>query len=174
MRWRAYSLAIKNEGAAIPEPYRSIGLAALRALRVVEAVWAQHGDDPIGDLYTELGGRFHLQDDGGAGALRAAVDACGLDPALVSAAEDDSWDEAIRSSMAEALELVGADVGVPILLFRDADAVHAVSGPVMSPVVTGDQASELWDSVVSLARTHSFFELKRSRTGPPDLGRSGP
>ncbi len=174
VRWRAYSLAIKNEDAQIPEPYRSLELASLRALRVVEAVWEQDGDGPIGDLYTELGRRFHLQDDTSPGALEAAVSSSGLDPAIASAAEDDRWDDVIRSSMAEALELVGSDVGVPILVFRNGEAVDAISGPVMSPVVTGDQASELWDSVVSLARTAGFFELKRSRTAPPDLGLPGP
>ena len=71
--------------------------------------------------------------------------------------------------MAEAIDLVGDDVGVPILLFRDGEEVAAVSGPVVSPAPTGDAAVALWDHVVALAWLPSFFELKRTRTGPPQL-----
>jgi hypothetical protein len=72
--------------------------------------------------------------------------------------------------MAEALALVGTDVGVPVLAFHDGDEVYAISGPVLSPVVTGDEALDLWDHVVALARTPNFFELKRSRTALLQLG----
>lgn len=98
--------------------------------------------------------------------MSGALDACGLDPTLVAAAEDDGWDQAIRSSMAEAVALVGDDVGVPVLAFHhhDEDRVYAISGPVMAPTTTGDEALDLWDHVVGLARVPTFFELKRSRT----------
>lgn len=138
-------------------------MASLGALRVVEAVWAREGDGPIGSLYTELGQRFQVQNDMTLDAVRAALQACGLDPALIAAAEDGSWDQAIRSSMAEALELVGSDVGVPVLAFHDGDEALAISGPVMAPGGTGDTALDLWDHVVGLARIPTFFELKRSR-----------
>lgn len=32
--------------------------------------------------------------------------------------------------MAEALALVGTDVGVPVLAFHDGDEVYAISGPI--------------------------------------------
>lgn len=171
VRWRTFSLAIKNQGQEIPEQFPE-GLVSLGALRVVEAVWAQEGDGPIGRLYTELGRRFHLQDDKTLDAVSSALEACGLDAKLVSAAGDERWDEVITSSMAEALELVGTEVGVPVLAFHHGDEIHAISGPIMSPSATGDAALALWDNVVALAGIPNFFELKRSRNVPPRFGPS--
>jgi len=51
--------------------------------------------------------------------------------------------------------------------------VHAISGPVMSPTVTGDDALELWDHVIGLSRCPGFFELKRTRSAPPQFGPAG-
>ncbi len=173
VRWRAFSLAIKNRGTEVPEQLRPRLAVTLGALRVVEAVWAREGDEPIGRLYTELGGRFHLQDDKTTAAVEAALAACDLDPTLISAADDQRWDREIEASMAEATDLVGTDVGVPVMVFREGGHVHAISGPVMSPTVTGDDALELWDHVIGLSRCPSFFELKRSRTAPPQFGPPG-
>ncbi len=173
VRWRAFSLAIKNKDADVPEQFRPLMAVALGALRVVEAVWAEQGDEPIGRLYTELGRRFHLQDDISLTAVEAALAASGLHPATIAAADDERWDREIEGSMAEATELVGTDVGVPVMAFHEGQDVFAISGPVMSPSVTGDEALELWDHVIGLARCRSFFELKRSRTAPPQLGPPG-
>jgi len=169
VRWRAFSLAIKNRGVDIPEKYRALMGVTLGALRVVEAVWAAEGDEPIGRLYTELGHRFHVDDDKTMSAVGEALSACGLDPALIAAAEEARWDAKIEASMAEAIELVGSDVGVPVLAFHEDDQVHAISGPVMSPTITGDEGLALWDHVIGLSRTGGFFELKRSRTVSPQF-----
>lgn len=169
VRWRAYSLDIKNEGVEIPEQYRALSATSRRALRVVEAVWADHGDEPIGRLYTEIGNRFHLADDVSLDAVSAALAACGLGPGYLAAAGEERWDTEIRGSMADAIALVGTDVGVPILVFGDGEAVAAVFGPVVSPSPTGDEALALWDGVVAMAWSPSFYELKRTRTGPPQV-----
>lgn len=151
LRWRAYSLDIKN-GAA---PTTAQG-----ALRIVEAVWADHGDEPIGRLYTEVGRRFHLEGDTSIEALAAALDAAGLDAGYLAAAHDERWDEEIRASMGDAIDVVGEEVGVPIMVF---DGAVGMSGPVMEPVPQGEEALALWDHVVALARTPGVYELKRSR-----------
>jgi 2-hydroxychromene-2-carboxylate isomerase len=169
VRWRAYSLAIKNENTEVPEQYRPMLRTTLSALRVVEAAWAQYGDGPIGGLYTELGTRFHLQNDISSDAVAAALEATGLDPALMAASEDEKWDAEIRASMADAIEAVGDEVGVPILVFHDGDRVAGISGPIMSPAVTGEPALALWDNVVSVTWNPDVFELKRSRTTGPIL-----
>jgi hypothetical protein len=169
VRWRTYSLAIKNEGVEIPEQFRPLLRTTLGALRVVEAVWAAAGDEPIGRLYTEIGTRFHLQDDKSMGAVEAALDAAGLDPGLISAAGDEAWDAEIRGSMADAAEQVGDDVGVPILVFHDNGRTAGISGPIMSPSASGDDALAIWDSVSQLVFSPGFFELKRSRTTGPQL-----
>jgi predicted DsbA family dithiol-disulfide isomerase len=152
VRWRAYSLDMKNE----KPPSTAQG-----ALRMVEAVWADHGDEPIGRLYSEVGTRFHLQEDTSLDALAAALDAAGLDAGYLDAAHDDRWDTEIRWSMDEAIRAVGDDVGVPILVFEGG---AGVCGPVMEPVPAGEEALALWDNVVALARTPGFYELKRSRS----------
>jgi len=168
VRWRAYSLAIKNEGN-IPEQFLAMVQVTRGALRVVEAVWAEHGDEPIGRLYTELGRRFHHQGDISRESVVAALEAAGLDPALIAAADDEKWDAEIRSSMAEAIALVGDEVGVPILEMHEGDRTVGISGPIMSPAPRGEAALAAWDSVVSLAFTDGFFEVKRSRTTGPQL-----
>ena len=170
IRWRAYSLAIKNADVDVPEPYRSYAAVAQQALRVVEAVWADHGDEPIGRLYTEVGTRFHLEDDKSLQAVGMALKAAGLDERYLDAAGDERWDDEIRWSMNEAIEVVGPDVGVPILVFHDGDKRAGTFGPVVSPAPTGDEAAALWDAVVAMTWAPDFYELKRSRTAPPQLG----
>jgi hypothetical protein len=167
VRWRAYSLAIKNADVDVPEPYRSWAATAQQALRVVEAVRVDHGDAAIGPLYTEIGTRFHLDEDRSLAAVARALEAVGLDTSYMWASLNEQWDAEIRGSMAEAIDLVGNDVGVPILVFRDGDRTAALFGPVVSPMPVGQEALDLWDHVVALAWSSSFFELKRSRTGPP-------
>ena len=152
VRWRAYSLDMKND----KPPSTAQG-----ALRIVEAVWADHGDEPIGRLYTEVGTRVHLQEDTTLDALAAALEAAGLDAGYLAAAHDERWDAEIRWSMDEAIRAVGDDVGVPILVFGGG---AGLCGPVMEPVPTGEDAVALWDHVVALARTPGFYELKRSRS----------
>lgn len=170
VRWRAYSLAIKNEDVDTPEEYRPLLRVTLGTLRVVEAAWAKYGDEPIGRLYTEIGTRFHLQDDKSLDAVVDALEAAGLDRALVEAADDERWDAEIRGSMAEAIDQVGTEVAVPVMLFRRDDGQAAgISGPIMSPAPTGDAALAVWDAVTSLAFTPNFFELKRKRAIGPVL-----
>jgi hypothetical protein len=172
VRWRAYSLAIKNENVDIPEQYRPLLQTTLGTLRVVEAVWAQYGDEPIGRLYTEIGTRFHLQDDKTLDAVADALEAAGLDRDLVRAADDEKWDDEIRGSMADATKHVGDDVGVPILVLTDDDGRTAgTSGPIMSPSATGAEGLAMWDAVTALIFAPCFFELKRTRNVGPQLGR---
>jgi hypothetical protein len=152
VRWRAFSLDLKNDTA----PTTAHG-----ALRIVEAVWADHGDEPIGRLYTEFGTRFHIEEDTSLQALTAALQAAGLAAGYLAAAHDERWDAEIRWSMDQAIAIVGDDAGVPILVL---DGEVGISGPVMEPAPAGEAAAQLWDHVVALARTPGFYELERTRT----------
>ena len=152
VRWRAFSLDLKNG----TPPTTAQG-----ALRVIEAVWADHGDDPIGRLYTGVGTRFHGREDTSLDAIAGALEAAGLDAGYLDAAHDGRWDAEIRWSMDEAIRVVGDDVGVPILVF---DGEVGLCGPVIEPAPIGPAALELWDHVAGLARTPGFYELMRSRT----------
>ncbi|MDQ3756236.1 MAG: DsbA family protein [Actinomycetota bacterium] len=169
VRWRPFSLKFNGEGQDVPEPYVSYAAASHRALRVMEAIRDGEGDEPLGPYYTELGRRIHHDGDMLLDDLAGAVAACGLDPKYVHAADDDRWDQPIRASMAEALDAAGPDVGSPILMLS-VDPPRAFFGPIVSPPPTGTAALDLWDRVSGMAEQPSFFELKRSRSGGPQLG----
>lgn len=42
-------------------------------------------------------------------------------------------------------------------------------GPIVSPPPAGEDAGRRWDSVVALSKIDTFYELKRGRTGPPQV-----
>lgn len=99
VEWRAFSLAILNEGN-VPPQFADAMTASSRALRLVEALRAQGRPEDVARFYTELGARSH---DAGnplaASIVTAAVDAAGLGEAA-PALDDERWDEAVRESHA--------------------------------------------------------------------------
>ena len=158
VHWHPYSLTFQNDSPVGP---------ALRALRVASAVRASD-ELAVGPLYTELGRRIHHDGEKADDDLAGALAAVGLEPELAAAADDESWDDAIRASMADARALVGEDVGIPIAAIDDGDGPKGASGPVLMGVMpTGDEALQLFDAWVATLRVPGFAELKRSRTGPP-------
>lgn len=157
VRWHPFSLTFQNDSPVGP---------ALRALRVVAAVRAAD-EVAVGPLYTELGRRIHHDGEEADDDLGGALAAVGLEPELAAAAGDDSWDAAIRDSMAEAKALVGDDVGIPILAIDDDHGPTGASGPILSAIPTGDEALRLFDAWAATVRVPGFAELKRTRTGPP-------
>jgi hypothetical protein len=166
VRWRVYSLTLRALGDARPEPGKSFTLGAARML---EAVWADHGDAPIGPLYEELGRGIHVeQGHRDRAALRLALQSCRLDPAYADAADDERWDAEVRWSMAEADRLAGAEVAVPILAIGTAPE-WAFGGPVLSRRLTDEAALRLWDGFTALASEPAFFELKRARSESPQI-----
>ncbi|MEV6982204.1 disulfide bond formation protein DsbA [Sphaerisporangium sp. NPDC051017] len=177
-RWHIMSLAVLNEDKDISEEYRLILKHAIKPVRVLQAAAEKYGEDVLGTLYTELGTRIHNQgrlksvdmsDDAGAASavfrevVAEALEAAGLDPSLVDAADVTDHDEAIRRSHAKGIDLVGQEVGTPVIAVGDV----AFFGPVVSPAPKGEDAAKLWDGVLLVAGTDGFFELKRSRTRSP-------
>lgn len=153
--WHPMSLALLNDR---PEDARALGRVCTAAL--------EHTDDLLA-LYTALGTRLHhggvASDD--PSLLPRALQEAGLPAHLASAANDASYDEALRESHDRGMALVAADVGTPVLQVGDV----AIFGPVLSRVPTGEVAGALWDATWVLAGHPSFFELKRSRTEAPQL-----
>ncbi|WP_066947873.1 mycothiol-dependent nitroreductase Rv2466c family protein [Microtetraspora fusca] len=164
-RWHIMSLAVLNEGKDIPEEYREKLSRAIEPVRVLAAAADKYGEEVLGTLYTELGTRFHnggrrKQPQSWTETIAEALTAAGLAPELVAAMESEEFDDAIRASHDKGIELVGEEVGTPII------AVDGVAffGPVVSPIPRGEDAGRLWDGVLLVAGTDGFFELKRSRT----------
>lgn len=161
--WRSISLLEKNGGAEkVPERFRARVVATHRMLRVVEKLRQGGGNETVGLFYTEVGTQIHhdevAADDVDLAAVLAAV---GADPAIAAAADDESLDAAIRASMDAALIRTGQDVGTPLVGIDGA----VYFGPVVAPVPTGEDALNLFDAWLTLARLGCFWEMKRARDG---------
>lgn len=164
--WHVMSLAYLNKDKDIPDEYREMLEPAWGPVRVCIAAEQKHGRDVLLPLYTAMGTRIH---NGGEKISReliaAAVADAGLEPELVDAMDDTSLDEAVAASHHEGMDQVGDDVGTPTIAFEGA----AFFGPVLSSIPRGEEAGQLWDGCVAVAKFPHFYELKRSRTGDLDF-----
>jgi len=172
--WHSLSLAVLNEGkpfppeqlAAVPDlPDRqALGVGVLR---VVESLREAGRNDDAGRLYTEFGLRLHAQGLAPEpGLLAGAAAAAGVEDHL-AAADDESWDAPVRASTEDAVARGGPDVGSPVLVLDGHEG--GAFGPIVSPPPQGEDAVRLWDALVTLHSLPTFYEIKRGRTGPPDL-----
>lgn len=162
--WRVMSLAILNEGRDLPDEYMARMPRSLRLTRLVIAARETVGKQAMKPLYDALGTRLH---PGGEEDLDSVIPAALAEAGLPAelAEETDKYDDLLRASHQEAIDLVGDDVGTPVIAVDDT----AFFGPVVSPAPTGEEALKLFDGVVAAASVESFFELKRSRTRGPQF-----
>ena len=164
--WRSFSLRIKNQDQDRPEGAWAVADWGRGALRIVEAARASEGEQFVDDWYTELGARYH-HDDERFPDYEASLQAIGRSTDWASAADDPHWDGAIEESMSEVLGLLGDDIGVPAIVF---DGRYGYFGPVISPAPTGEAALTLFDSFANLAAQPGIWEVKRERTVGPVFG----
>lgn len=169
VRWHVMSLAVLNEGRDISEQYAQLMAKAWGPVRVVMAAADVEGEEIVGPLYTEIGTRIHPGGEDFEGAVRGAVDALGLPDSLLAAAMTDAEDERLRASHAQAMDLVGDDVGTPVIALPGSAGLTAFFGPVVTPVPKGEAAGRLWDGCLLVAGTPGFFEIKRTRTARPSF-----
>ncbi|QOR48314.1 DsbA family protein [Trueperella pecoris] len=161
--WHPFSLYELNKGRELDEGYRA-HMDEIRNFGRTAMGVALSAPDKLADFYTALGTRVHNhrepKDDD---VLADALQAVGLDATLLERAVGEEFDHELAASTRQALELVGDDVGVPIISV----AGTAFFGPVMSPAPHGEDAANAWDGTLALAQATGFFELKRSRNVGP-------
>lgn len=163
--WSVMSLAVLNEGRDhLDADYRAFLDKAWAPVRVITAAARDHGDAVRKQLYDAIGERVHHRGERDfVAATAGALEEVGLPAELIRYAHTDEVDDLLRASHARAMELVGDDVGTPVVAVNDV----AFFGPVVSPAPKGEAAGRLWDGCVLVAGTDGFFELKRTRTREP-------
>jgi protein-disulfide isomerase-like protein with CxxC motif len=171
--WHVMSLAVLNEGRLdqLAPANRELMGQAWAPVRVLIAAQEAFGPGVLEPLYTALGTRYYHQDQPKTLAtIAAALRDVELPAHLAEAGENDSYDAALRRSHQEGIDLVGQQVGSPIIAVPgpdpDSDKI-AFFGPVVTPTPTGEQAARLWDGTLAVASTPGFYEIKRTRTVGP-------
>ena len=169
--WSVMSLAVLNEGKDVPAEYRELMEIAWWPVRVCIAA-SELGDNSIVDrLYTALGTRIH--NEGRTDfpkIISESVAEAGLDPSFAEAATSHKFDDQVKASHQRAIDLVGADVGTPVIAVPGPLAQPiAFFGPVVTPIPVGDEALRLWDGAVLVASVPGFYELKRTRDAEPSF-----
>ena len=169
VRWHVMSLAVLNDGRELPEQYVELMRKAWFPVRAVTAARETAGDAAVLPLYTAMGERIHLgQRTDYEEVTREALVQVGLDPALAEVG--DAYDAQLRASHQQAMDLVGTDVGTPVIAVPGADGEQiAFFGPVVTPIPRGEAAGRLWDGTLLVAGTPGFYELKRTRTAEPSF-----
>jgi 2-hydroxychromene-2-carboxylate isomerase len=161
------SLAVLNENKEdLPDEYRDRLKEAWKPVRVVMAAEQDKGDEVLAPLYAAMGTRIHNEgnkdfDD----VIKGSLEEVGLPAELADAANTDKFDDAIRKSHHAGMDAVGDDVGTPTIHVNGV----AFFGPVLSRIPRGEEAGKLWDASVTFASYPHFWELKRTRTEPPQF-----
>ncbi|MEV1005846.1 DsbA family protein [Streptomyces sp. NPDC049881] len=173
VRWHVMSLSVLNEDRLdeMPQEYADAMRAGWGPVRVCIAAEKEHGSEVLGPLYTAIGTRFH---PGGLPKTRetlvAALTEAGLPAELADAADTDAYDAELRASHKAGIDLVGQDVGTPVIAVPGADGRQiAFFGPVVTPAPKGEAAARLWDGTLMVASTPGFYEIKRTRDVGPQF-----
>lgn len=174
VEWNVMSLAILNEGNEIPPEYAEAMAAAWGPVRVCIAAGEGYaGERPgiIGELYTAMGTRFHLQARTDfQKVIEESVAEVGLPESLAQAAQDSTYDDALKASHDEGTALVGPDAGTPIVAIADRNGTEVgLFGPIMTPAPLGEEAGKMWDGFVLMVQTPGFYEIKRTRDVEPQF-----
>lgn len=171
-RFNIMSLSILNEGREeLSESYKQSMKKGMGPVRLASAVEQQHGKEGLRAFYLAAARLRHNEGgEFGADLYAQALEEAGLDAPLADRASDVSLDPVVRESHHAGMDMVGQDVGTPVIHFpKDDGSTTAFFGPVIVPAPTGEEAGRLWDGLRVLATTDGLYELKRSRDREPSF-----
>jgi hypothetical protein len=164
------SLSVLNGSREdLTDEWRESLALAWRPVRVLTAARLAEGPDVFWPLYSAMATRIHH--DGNRKfdeVIAQSLAEAGLPAELASAASSTEFDDEVRASHHAGMDPVGMDVGTPVIHVPGSDGeTVAFFGPVITRLLTGDAAAQLWDGTLMVASTPGFFEIKRSRTEGP-------
>lgn len=166
VEWKVMSLSYLNQGRELSPSYTDLMERAWGPVRVVTAASVEHGPQVVKPLYDAMGTRIH---PGGNSdyteVIAEALAEIGLPAELADAAHSDKYDEELKASHHSGMDLVGNEVGTPVIAVGD----QAFFGPVVTPAPRGEAAGRLWDGVLAITEFEGFYELKRSRNQDPQF-----
>lgn len=175
IEWAPMSLGVLNDGReGLDEEYKRRMDFTWAPARVVAALYTE-APDKVEPFYTAIGNRIHNEklvnyEDLHANdeLIKEALAEAGapaefFEVAYKQLGEEGSYEQQLRDSHQRAIDLVGNDVGTPVVQLGD----KAFFGPVLTRVPRGEEAGELFDAAIVLGGYPHFFELKRSRTEDP-------
>ncbi len=165
--WKPFSLTRLNRGKELPAENRVKLAASTKALRVIAALDQAGEADKIASFYTRLGEAWFVKKSEDLElALRGILKEPDLE-AFAKFADDSSLDEEVERHHDAAFSLAGPDVGSPILRF--ALGGSSFYGPIIQQVPSIEDGIRLLEAVRTLAQLEAVYELKRGRTGTPEV-----
>lgn len=164
-----FSLEVQNRGDE-PEAMAEAHARSEASLRTAVVVRKAEGETGVGAFYSAIGRRHHEEGEPleSPETVEGALADAGLDPSMCEEAlADPSTLDAVAEEHRELVETTRS-FGVPTIVVDGGDG-PAIFGPVIVDVPTGDEAVELLEHTLWLARYENFAELKRDRPRAPDL-----
>ena len=139
-------------------------------MRVAIAAEQAKGSEILAPLYTAMGTRIHNEgyrdfDPDFTKSSRSRSRRSGCPPSWPRRPPPTSTTRRCARATTRAWTPVGDDVGTPTIHVNGV----AFFGPVLSKIPRGEEAGKLWDASVTFASYPHFWELKRTRTEPPEF-----